>query len=78
MSAYRRAAKTCPLCENGIRVINYKDEKTLSRLMTEQGKILPRRMTGMCARHQRQVETAIKRARYIALLPFVKSYAETR
>jgi small subunit ribosomal protein S18 len=76
MSALRRAAKSCPLCENGIRVINYKDDKSLSRLVTEQGKILPRRMTGMCARHQRQVTTAIKRARYLALLPYVKGYAE--
>ena len=74
MSALRRAAKSCPLCENGIRVINYKDDKTLSRLVTEQGKILPRRMTGMCARHQRQVTTAIKRARFLALLPYVKGY----
>jgi small subunit ribosomal protein S18 len=76
MSALRRAAKSCPMCENGIRQINYKDDKTLSRLVTEQGKILPRRMTGMCARHQRQVTTAIKRARYLALLPYVKGYAE--
>jgi small subunit ribosomal protein S18 len=44
--------------------------------VTEQGKILPRRMTGMCARHQRQVTTAIKRARFLALLPYVKGYAE--
>lgn len=76
MSALRRAAKSCPMCENGIRQINYKDDKTLSRLVTEQGKILPRRMTGMCARHQRQVTTAIKRARYLALLPYVKGYGE--
>jgi small subunit ribosomal protein S18 len=74
--AMRRQAKNCPLCENGIRFINYKDEKTLSRLVTDQGKILPRRMTGMCARHQRQITTAVKRARYLALLPFVKSYAD--
>ncbi|MCI0433368.1 MAG: 30S ribosomal protein S18 [Gemmatimonadetes bacterium] len=65
-----RPAKTCPLCESGVRHVNYKDEKTLSRLMTEQGKILPRRMTGTCARHQRQVCTAIKRARYLALVPY--------
>jgi small subunit ribosomal protein S18 len=56
--------------------VNYKDERTLSRVTTEQGKILPRRMTGMCARHQRQSGTAIKRARYLALLPYVKGYAE--
>jgi small subunit ribosomal protein S18 len=71
----RRPAKACPLCEAGIRVINYKDDKTLVRLMTEQGKILPRRMTGMCARHQRQVTTAIKRARFLSLLPYVKGYS---
>jgi small subunit ribosomal protein S18 len=70
----RRAQKACPLCENGIRQINYKDERTLSRFVTDAGKILPRRMTGMCARHQRQVGTAVKRARYLALLSFVKSY----
>ena len=66
----RRAAKSCPLCEAGVRQVNYKDDKTLGRLMTEQGKILPRRMTGTCARHQRQVATAIKRARYLALVPY--------
>lgn len=66
----RRPAKTCPLCESGVRYVNYKDDKTLSRLMTEQGKILPRRMTGTCARHQRQICTAIKRARYLALVPY--------
>ncbi len=66
----RRPAKMCPLCESGVRYINYKDDKTLSRLMTEQGKILPRRMTGTCARHQRQICTAIKRARYLALVPY--------
>ncbi|HEX6938388.1 MAG TPA: 30S ribosomal protein S18 [Longimicrobiales bacterium] len=71
----RRPAKTCPLCESGIRLVNYKDEKTLSRFITDQGKILPRRMTGMCARHQRQLGTAIKRARFLALLPFIKGYA---
>jgi small subunit ribosomal protein S18 len=71
----RRHQKSCPLCESGIRLVNYKDEKTLSRFVTDQGKILPRRMTGMCARHQRQSGTAIKRARYLALLPFIKGYA---
>ena len=70
----RRGAKTCPLCEAGIRQINYKDEKTVSRMMTEQGKILPRRMTGMCARHQRQVGTAIKRARFLALVPYLGKF----
>lgn len=71
----RRHIKTCQLCEAGIRVLNYKDEKTLGRFMTDQGKILPRRMTGMCARHQRQLGTAVKRARYLALVPFIKGFA---
>lgn len=71
-----RPAKACPLCEAGIRQVNYKDESTLRRFVTEQGKILPRRMTGMCARHQRQTTTAVKRGRYLALLPFVKGYAD--
>ncbi len=70
----RRSAKTCPLCENGVRVINYKDERTLTRFITEQGKILARRMTGICARHQRQLGTAVKRARYLALVPYTKRY----
>jgi len=71
----RRHTKSCPLCESGIRLVNYKDEKTLTRFTTDQGKILPRRMTGMCARHQRQIGTAIKRARYLAILPYIKGYA---
>ena len=66
--------KPCPLCEAGIRYINYKDEHRLGRLMTDAGKIMPRRMTGMCARHQRQVGTAIKRARYLALVPYTYVY----
>lgn len=70
----RRPAKSCPLCENGVRFVNYKDERTLSRLITDTGKILPRRMTGMCARHQRQSGLAVKRARFLALLPFTKTY----
>lgn len=71
-----RRNKSCPLCEKGIRQINYKDDSTLGRLVTEAGKIMPRRMTGMCARHQRQVGTAIKRARYLALLPYAHTYME--
>ncbi|MGH7574959.1 MAG: 30S ribosomal protein S18 [Longimicrobiales bacterium] len=71
-----RSVKACPLCEAGVRFVNYKDEKSLSRVTTEQGKILPRRMTGMCARHQRQVQRAIKRARFLALVPYVTAHSE--
>ena len=67
-----RPSKTCPVCESGTRVVDYKDERTLSRFTTERGKILPSRLSGMCARHQRQLSRAIKRARYIALLPYIK------
>jgi small subunit ribosomal protein S18 len=70
----RGSRKTCPMCESGMREIDYKDERTLSRFITERGKILPRRISGMCARHQRQVGTAIKRARYLALLPYIAGF----
>ena len=66
--------KNCHLCENGIRQINYKDEKTVSRYVTDRGKIVPRRITGACARHQRQIDTAVKRARYLALIPYIGGY----
>ena len=69
-----RGRKTCPVCEAGIRFVDYKDERTLSRFVTERGKILPSRLSGMCARHQRQVAIAVKRARFLALLPFVKGF----
>jgi small subunit ribosomal protein S18 len=59
----------------GIRYVDYKDERTLSRFVTERGKILPSRLSGMCARHQRQLAQAIKRARFLALLPFIKGFA---
>ncbi len=71
----RRARKSCPVCESGVRVLDYKDERTLQRFTTDRGKILPRRLSGMCARHQRQLGTAIKRARQIALLPYIRSGA---
>jgi len=69
-----RARKTCPICESGIRNVDYKDERRLGRLITERGKILPRRISGMCARHQRQIGTAIKRARFLALLPYIAGH----
>jgi small subunit ribosomal protein S18 len=66
--------KTCKFCERSVRRIDYKDADTLSRLITDRGKILPRRATGTCARHQRQLGTAIKRARYLALIPYIQGY----
>lgn len=63
--------KVCKLCVQRVRVIDYKDADLLRRFVTERGKILPRRITGSCAKHQRVLASAIKRARMVALLPFV-------
>ena len=62
--------KVCRFCANKAK-IDYKDADALRRYMTERGKILPRRITGTCAKHQREVAKAIKRARSICLLPYV-------
>jgi small subunit ribosomal protein S18 len=66
--------KVCPVCEAGVRYVDYKDERLLSRFISDRGKILPRRISGMCARHQRQIGTAIKRARYLAMLPYIAGF----
>lgn len=62
--------KICRFCSDKIADIDYKDIKRLRNLITERGKIIPRRISGNCARHQRQLGIAIKRARNIALMPF--------
>lgn len=66
----RPRKKVCTFCVDKIEHIDYKDVGRLKRFTTERGKILPRRVSGNCAKHQRQVTIAIKRARNIALLPF--------
>ena len=63
--------KVCQFCVDKVDYIDYKDVARLRRFMSERAKILPRRVTGTCARHQRQLTVAIKRARTIALLPYV-------
>ena len=73
-STMRRPQKSCPFCEMRVRFIDYKDDRTLGRFITDHGKILPSRLSGTCARHQRQLATAIKRARYLALIPYVKGH----
>ena len=65
----RSRRKVCTFCVDKVDVIDYKDVAKLRRFITERGKILPRRISGNCAKHQRQVTLAIKRARNIALLP---------
>jgi small subunit ribosomal protein S18 len=67
----RRRRKVCQFCVDKAQDIDYKDTIKLKRFMSERSKILPRRTTGVCAPHQRQLMTAIKRARQIALLPYV-------
>ena len=62
--------KVCSFCVDKIEFIDYKDVGRIRRFTNERGKILPRRMTGTCAKHQRQLSEAIKRARAVALLPF--------
>lgn len=63
--------KVCKFCVDKIPTVDYKDVKRLRTFLTERGKIIPRRISGNCARHQRQLTTAIKRVRTVALLPFV-------
>lgn len=64
--------KACSFCADRIDYIDYKDIKRLQRYVSERGKILPRRRSGNCAKHQRDLAVAIKRARHMALLPFVR------
>ena len=66
--------KKCKFCIERVTHIDYKDFRRLRRFMTDRGKITPRRITGTCARHQRILATAVKRARIIALVPFVREY----
>lgn len=66
----RSRRKICTFCADKIDTIDFKDVPRLRKFVSERGKILPKRMTGNCARHQRELTIAIKRARHIALLPF--------
>lgn len=71
MNRGRKARKkVCGFCVDKVENIDYKDIARLRRYMSERGKILPRRVTGTCAKHQRELTTAIKRARHIALMPY--------
>lgn len=66
-----RRRKVCQFCADKTEAIDYKNAEKLKKFITERGKILPKRVTGTCAKHQREVTTAIKRARVMALLPYV-------
>ena len=67
----RRRKKVCIFCVDKVDFIDYKDSAKLRKFISERGKILPRRISGTCAKHQRELNTAIKRARQVALLPYV-------
>ena len=67
---YRKRKKVCMMCTG--KTVDYKDPETLKKYVNEKGKILPRRITGNCARHQRVIAREIKRARAVALLPFTR------
>lgn len=75
---FARRRRTCAFCEQKITSVDYKQVDVLRPLLTGRGKIRPRRQTGTCAKHQRQVTVAIKRARHLALLPFVLESEQTR
>lgn len=66
----RGRRKVCAFCADKVEEINYKDVNRLKKMIAENGKILPKRMTGTCASHQRELTTAIKRARHVALVPY--------
>jgi small subunit ribosomal protein S18 len=66
----RPKRKVCAFCVDKVKEVDYKDTGRLKRFLSDRGKILPRRITGNCAGHQRQVTVAIKRARQVALLPY--------
>lgn len=68
----RRKKKVCAFCVDKVNSIDYKDVAKLRRFVSERGKILPRRITGNCAKHQRLLTTAIKRARHVAILPYIQ------
>ena len=67
----RKRRKVCIFCVDKVEFIDYKDSAKLRKFISERGKILPRRISGTCAKHQRELNTAIKRSRQVALLPYV-------
>ncbi|HOJ88820.1 MAG TPA: 30S ribosomal protein S18 [Pseudothermotoga sp.] len=68
----KRKIKKCKLCEMKVEYVDYKDIRLLNEYLSDKGKIIPKRVTGNCAKHQRMIKVAIKRARHMALLPFIK------
>jgi len=70
----RRRKRICRFCEDKLEYINHHDDRLLKRFINERGKIVPRRISGNCARHQRLLTIAIKRARHLAILPYTSEF----
>lgn len=70
----RTRRRGCPFCNDTTQVVDYKDPDLLRYFITDRGKIVPRRVSGLCAKHQRALTTAVKRARVVALLPYTTNY----
>ena len=68
---YRKKKKICQMCAG--KSVDYKDVMIINKYINDKGKIMPRRMTGACAKHQRDITTAVKRARHIAVLPYTQN-----
>ena len=68
---FHRKRKVCAFCSEKAAPVDYKDVATLKKYISERGKLLPRRVTGTCSLHQKDITTAVKRARHLALLPYV-------
>jgi small subunit ribosomal protein S18 len=68
----RRKKKVCAFCVEKVNTVDYKDTAKLRKFVSERGKILPRRITGNCAKHQRVLTTAVKRARHVALMAYIQ------
>lgn len=71
MADPKKRKKTCNFCADKVKVVDFKDSSRLKKYLTERGKILPRRITGNCARHQRMLTTAIKRCRQLSLIGYI-------
>lgn len=71
MPSLKKSERQCTFCRANVDAVNYKDTRTLQRFLSSFGKIVPRKRSGVCAWHQRKLANAIKRARFMALLPYV-------
>jgi small subunit ribosomal protein S18 len=80
MAEYKKTSrpKKCQLCKEGVEHVDYKDVEMLKKYTSERGKIKPRRVTGACTKHQREIAVAVKRARIMALLPFSETTFASR